>query len=309
MDQMIYGNWATLLLPINEDDSINFEQLEEEIDYLISCKVNGIYSNGTAGEFFTLTRDEFIETSRLLADKCSRAGMPFQIGAGRQSYQEMADRVALAGSFAPLAIQVILPDWFPLTNEEIVDFFDALSDYSAGIPFVLYNPPHAKRVLTYKDYQYLLPRIGNLAGIKLCDGDERWYKNMKEILAATSVFVPGHHIVTGLSGGASGSYSNVACLCPRKSQQLFELALQDMDGALMLEQDIRAYMSQLIHPLISEKGHANFAIDKFMAVIGSYNSITSRVRVPYRPVTGCDVRWYREELKRIAPFFAESEGS
>lgn len=309
MDRTIFGNWATLLLPINEDDSINFEQLEEEIDYLISCKVNGIYSNGTAGEFFTLTRDEFIMTSRLLADQCGRAGMPFQIGAGRQSYQEMADRVTLARSFAPLAIQVILPDWFPLTNEEIVDFFNALSGCSGGIPFVLYNPPHAKRVLTYQDYQYLLPRIKNLAGIKLCDGDEQWYENMSGILAATSVFVPGHHIVTGLSGGASGSYSNVACLCPQKSQHLFELALQDPDGALKLEQDIQAYMSAHIQPLISEKGHANFTIDKFMAVIGNYSSISARVRVPYRAVNDCDVQWYREELKRMAPFFVEHEAA
>lgn len=309
MDQMIYGNWATLLLPINEDDSISFEQLEEEIDYLISCQVNGIYSNGTAGEFFTLTRDEFIRTSRLLADKCGRAGMPFQIGASRQSCQEMADRVELARSFKPLAIQVILPDWFPLTNEEIVDFFDALSGCAGGIPFVLYNPPHAKRVLTYKDYRYLLPRIKNLAGIKLCDGDERWYEKMRDVLDATSVFVPGHHLVTGLAGGASGSYSNVACLCPRKSQQLFELARKDPDGALKLEQDIQAYMSAHIQPLISEQGHANFTIDKFMAVIGNYSSISARVRRPYRSVAGGDVQWYREELQRMAPFFVELEGA
>lgn len=39
----IYGTWATLLLPVNDDDSISFQQLELEIDVLIACRVNGIY--------------------------------------------------------------------------------------------------------------------------------------------------------------------------------------------------------------------------------------------------------------------------
>ena len=44
--QNIYGNWSTLLIPFYENESINFSVLEEEIDSIISCKVDGIYSNG-----------------------------------------------------------------------------------------------------------------------------------------------------------------------------------------------------------------------------------------------------------------------
>ena len=38
----IAGNWASLLLPIAEDDSIDFEKLGEEIDILIAAQVDGI---------------------------------------------------------------------------------------------------------------------------------------------------------------------------------------------------------------------------------------------------------------------------
>ena len=307
MNRRIYGNWATLLLPLHDDDSINLEQLEEEIDYLISCDVDGIYSNGTAREFFTLSREEFLVTSRLLAEKCRRADIPFQIGASRQSFQEMAERVELASQFEPLAIQVILPDWFPLSDDEIISFFERLSTYSKGIPFVLYNPPHAKRVLTFEDYHVLLPKITGLAGIKLCDGDELWYHNMKEVLETTSVFVPGHHLVNGLARGASGSYSNVACLCPAKAQKLFDIAMKDMEEALKLENEIQAYMNEYINPLITEKKYANFAIDKFMAEVGEYSRITSRVRFPYRSVDARYLEECREGLRKTAPFFVEKE--
>ena len=48
---VVRGNWATLLLPIATDDAIEFGALAEEIDVLIAARVDGIYSNGTAGEF------------------------------------------------------------------------------------------------------------------------------------------------------------------------------------------------------------------------------------------------------------------
>src|SRR3546814_11607341 len=75
----IYGNWATLLLPLNADDGIDYPALEEEIEILISMKVNGIYSNGTAGEFYNQTEAEFARVSQLLAEKCNAAGMPFPL--------------------------------------------------------------------------------------------------------------------------------------------------------------------------------------------------------------------------------------
>jgi 4-hydroxy-tetrahydrodipicolinate synthase len=43
-------------------------------------KVSGIYSNGTAGEFYNQTEDEFDQISFLLAEKCNKVQMPFQIG-------------------------------------------------------------------------------------------------------------------------------------------------------------------------------------------------------------------------------------
>lgn len=64
------GNWATLLLAINPDDSINYNKLSDEIDYLIVAGVDGIYSNKTAGEFHNQTEDEFDKIQQLLSDKC-----------------------------------------------------------------------------------------------------------------------------------------------------------------------------------------------------------------------------------------------
>jgi dihydrodipicolinate synthase/N-acetylneuraminate lyase len=123
----IRGNWATLLLPVEEDDSINFEKLASTIDTLISMKVSGIYSNGTAGEFYNLTEDEFDKISELLAGKCNAAGIPFQIGCSHMSPKISLERLKRAVALKPSAIQVILPDWFPPNLPEIIDFLNVMT--------------------------------------------------------------------------------------------------------------------------------------------------------------------------------------
>ena len=56
---MLRGNWATLLLPINADDSIDFARLDDALSFLAQAGLDGVYSNGTAGEFHNQTEAEF----------------------------------------------------------------------------------------------------------------------------------------------------------------------------------------------------------------------------------------------------------
>jgi len=70
---VIVGNWATLLLTTNRDGNIDYSRLTDEIDVLIAGKLNGIYSCGTAGEFYALSETEFDAVSRLLSEKCRQS--------------------------------------------------------------------------------------------------------------------------------------------------------------------------------------------------------------------------------------------
>src|SRR6185369_53626 len=120
------GNWATLMLPINADDSIDFGRLAGEIDALIAASVDGIYTNGTAGEFHTQSEAEFDAINALVAERCTRANMPFQIGASHTMAQTSLARIQRAVQFQPAAIQVILADWFPLTEKEMIAYMERL---------------------------------------------------------------------------------------------------------------------------------------------------------------------------------------
>ena len=36
------GNWATLLLPVNHDDSIDYGLLAAELDHFVAARVDGV---------------------------------------------------------------------------------------------------------------------------------------------------------------------------------------------------------------------------------------------------------------------------
>lgn len=306
----IRGNWATLMLPIRSDESIDFESLAEQIDRLIEFRVDGIYSNGTAGEFFTQTEEEFIRVSELLAEKCEGAGMPFQLGASHMSPQTMLRRAEIARRLCPSAIQVILPDWFPLTNEEAADYLNRVAEVTQDVGLVLYNPPHAKRRLTSEDFLILLDRVPALVGMKVADGGAEWYQGMRPVFSRASVFIPGHHLATGIREGARGAYSNVACLSPLHAQRWSDMTRRDLPRALELEAEIRAFWDGTLWPYINRLGYANFAVDKFAAAIGGWTPITARVRFPYKSIPQRDAEELRERLPEfLSGFLAlEEEG-
>src|SRR5690349_7461995 len=186
----IRGTWATLLLPICANDDVDFARLTEEIDFLNGTAVDGIYSNGTAGEFYAQSECEFDRIHTMLAEKCSTAGKPFQIGASHPSPQVSLERLRRARQWHPGAIQVILPDWFPVSLGEARVFLERMAEAADPVGLVLYNPPHAKVRLSPAEFGELKRAIPALVGIKVAGGDDAWYRAMRACAPGLSVFVP-----------------------------------------------------------------------------------------------------------------------
>lgn len=296
------GNWATLLLPVNADDSFNYGQLAAEIEMLIAAGVDGIYSNGTAGEFHNQTEEEYDEVNRILSEKCLQAGMRFQIGTSHPSPIISLARLKRAVALKPDAIQVILPDWVTVTDDELINYLQRMAAEAGDIPLVLYNPPHAKRVLQPKDY-LLLKQIPQVIGVKLLSRDAAWVAEMKQYAAHLSIFVPGHFLASGVANGiASGAYSNVACINPKAAQQWWQLMHTDINAALAIEQNILKFFAECIAPL-QQRGYSNPALDKFLATVGGCYQVGTRLRWPYQWIDEQEVSAVRECARQLIPYF------
>jgi len=297
------GNWGTLLLPINSDDSIDYLRLSEEIDRLIDAGLDGVYSNGTAGEFHNQTEVEFDMVQQVMAEKCQAAGMPFQIGISHPSPIISLERLQRTVALRPDAFQVILPDWVTVTDDEQIAFLSKMAEAAGTIPLVLYNPPHAKLVLSPARLLKIGQAIPQLIGVKLASGDADWYKEMRLQAPALSIFVPGHLLATGIREKvASGAYSNVACLSPKGSQAWWQLMQNDLDKAVQVQENILQFFATCIVPY-KNAGYCNPALDKFLAAIGGWGSVGTRLRWPYKWIAEEEVPAARIVAKRLLPDF------
>ena len=277
------GVWGTVLLPLDPDGHIDVRRLRAELDVLTAAGLDGIYAHGTAGEFHELAEDEYDLVSTVVAEHAAAAGVPFQLGAGHMSARLSLDRIRRAARLRPGAIQVILPDWAPLSPEEVVTALAGLAAAAGDIPLVLYNPPHAKTQLGPAALLGLADAVPQLIGIKVAGGDPDWYRAMRPVTARLAVFVAGHTLATGLAPGAAGSYSNVACLSPAGAVAWYATMRSDPARAAATERRLLRFFDQHITPL-QQRGYSNGALDKTLAHIGGWADIGTQVRWPYQSV-------------------------
>lgn len=295
------GVWATVLLPIRPDESIDVDRLAIALDQVLASGVHGVYTNGTAGEFHTLTGAEYDRLHALVAQRCTATGVPFQLGASHPSGQLSLDRIARATAARPGAIQVVLPDWLPLGPEEVLAAVERMAAVADGVPLVLYNPPYAKTQVSPELFGKLADEVPALVGVKVPGGDDAWYARMSDAVGGRlAVFVAGHTLASGYARGAAGAYSNVACLSPAGAARWYVQITSDLPAALAFEERLRGFLDGHIGPL-ARAGYCDPALDKTLAAIGGWAPIGTRVRWPHRSVDEATVPGLRAAAEAAVP--------
>lgn len=294
------GTWATVLLPLDDRDRVDWAALTTQVDRLTSAGVHGVYTNGSAAEFWAQTEEEFDRLSRLVAERCATAGVGYQIGATHTSPQLSLDRVRRAKTVAPGAIQVILPDWFPVSLTESVTYLRAVAAAASPVPLVLYNPPHAKRVLTGAQLVQVCAQVPEVVGVKVGDTGVLETPGLRDRVA---VFVPGHELASGAARGAAGSYSNVACLNPEAAVAWGRRVGRGDPTATETERGLRSFLDRHVTPLARERGLCNAALDKLLAAAGGWTPLPTRLRWPYQGATERDTERVRAALAVELPEF------
>jgi dihydrodipicolinate synthase/N-acetylneuraminate lyase len=296
----ITGVWGTLLLPVEARGDIGWDRLAHQLDVLLASGVDGVYAHGTAGEFHTLDEAEFDRVNALLAGRCEAAGLPYQIGASHPAAPVMLGRIRRAATLGPGAIQVILPDWVPLNDDEVVRFLAGAAETAGDVPLVLYNPPHAKTRVPPSLLERVAEEVPRLVGVKMAGGDDAWYAAMARAVPRLSVFVPGHLLASGLARGAHGSYSNVAAMSPRGAVAWYRLMAADPAAGADVERRIGEFFARHVAPL-QARGLSNPALDKFLATVGDWAEVGVTLRWPASSAPVEAVEPARADAHRLLP--------
>lgn len=299
------GVWPALLLPWTDDDRLDEPRFREEIRGYRNTGVSGIYTAGTTGEFYALDDDTFQQVTRIACAERHALGLPVQIGCTALSTRTVCQRIEVARDAGADGVQVALPFWLTLKDDEVLTFFEAISRAARETPIILYQTMRAKRRIDPPLLAELADRVPSLIGMKDTGCSIEQLKAMTEAVPDLAIFGSEHDLLPKMQAGGRGTYSSVALLNPAFVVNLYEhCAAGRFDEAAPLQQTLLHYMTELLYPLVHDEGLMDSAVDRLQRIAGGID-VGLRCQPPYRSATPQHLEqlqnWCRQNTPELLP--------
>src|SRR3974377_2154092 len=168
MTTRISGILTPHMVPLDEHGAINEAELRRYVDWLITRGVDGLYPNGSTGEFIRFTAGggppdrpgvcraggargggpgEFIrctaeERRRIIRIVCEQAAgrVPVLAGAAEANVRETLAACEAYAGFGARAVAIVSPFYYRLSPESVDAYFSEIPRHSP-IDITLYNFP------------------------------------------------------------------------------------------------------------------------------------------------------------------------
>ncbi|HFC8836094.1 TPA: 4-hydroxy-tetrahydrodipicolinate synthase [Neisseria subflava] len=165
---MLKGSLVALITPMNQDGSINYEQLHDLIDWHIENGTDGIVAVGTTGESATLPVEEHLAVIEATVKHVNKR-IPVIAGTGANNTVEaiaLSKAAEQAGADYTLSV---VPYYNKPSQEGIYQHFKAIAE-ATSIPMIIYNVPGRTVVSMSNDTILRLAEIPNVVGVKEASG-------------------------------------------------------------------------------------------------------------------------------------------
>lgn len=220
---MFTGAMVALVTPFDGGE-IDFETLDELIDFQLDNGIDAIVPVGTTGESPTLSHEEHKE---VIARVVKRAGgaVPVIAGAGSNSTAEAIELTAYSKKVGADATLQVCPYYNKPTQEGFYQHFKAIAD-EVDLPMVLYNIPGRCGAGMTPETIARLAEHDNIVGIKEATGS---LDQASEIAMRCDItIISGDDSLTLplASVGGKGVISVVANIVPADVKALTDLILE-----------------------------------------------------------------------------------
>ncbi len=218
---MIKGSIVALITPFKNGE-IDYETLENLIEFHIAKGTNGILPCGTTGESATLTHKEHVELVDFVVKKV-KGRVPVIAGTGSNSTKEAIELGLAAKKSGADAHLSIVPYYNKPTQEGLYEHFKTIAE-TVDLPMILYNVPGRTSLNMTAETVGRLSKIKNIIGIKEATGDLRQATEIMENVSSGFLLLSGDDFVNLpiLSIGGVGAISVTANIMPTELSSLFK---------------------------------------------------------------------------------------
>lgn len=234
------GAGVAIVTPMKDNYQVNYDKLEEMIDYQIAEGTDAIVITGTTGESSTLSEEEHSECIRA-AVAMVKGRVPIIAGTGSNSTLTAIQLSVDAARAGVDGLLIVSPYYNKATQGGLINHYTKIAA-SVDVPIILYNVPGRTGCNILPDTVAALAKnVDNIVGIKDATGDITNALRIMQLTEGGIDLYSGEDgmVIPLLSAGGIGVISVMSNIAPKFTHDMVMSYLKG-DHKKALEMQLRA---------------------------------------------------------------------
>lgn len=266
MESIFEGSAVALVLPMNDDESIDYEGFKRQVQRMIDGGVQALLVNGTTGETPTITIEEEFELTKIVMDMAKGTGVKVIAGAGSNDTATALKKAKFAEEIGADAILVVTPYYNKTSQRGLIEHYTYIAD-RANIPMILYNVPGRTGMNIAVDTVVELAKHKNIVAMK--DATDNIAYAMDVLTKTKDMDFDMYsgcddNILPFMAAGGKGVISVLSNLYPRETEKFAQAVLK---GDMKLAQemaydfnDVSKYLFVDVNPIMPKAALARIGV-------------------------------------------------
>ncbi len=260
------GAGVAIVTPFKEDESIDYDRLDELIDFHCENGTDSIIICGTTGESATMTEKEHLECVKFTIER-TKGRIPVIAGSGSNCTRTAIEMSKEAESYGADGLLLVTPYYNKATQAGLIAHYTAVAK-EVKAPIIMYSV--ASRTgcnIEPATVAALVNNVDNIVGIKEASGNIGQVARIMALTDGNIDLYSGNddQIVPLLSLGGKGVISVLSNIAPKETHDMCEKFFEgDIKGSAELQLKAIPLVEQLfceVNPIPVKKAMQLIGMD------------------------------------------------
>ena len=245
------GAGVAIITPMHEDGNVNYEKLEEILEFQIANSTDAVIICGTTGESSTMTHGEHLKTIKFAVDKVAKR-VPVIAGTGSNCTETAIMMSKEAASYGADALLIVTPYYNKATQKGLIAHYTAIAEAVPETPIIMYNVPSRTGCnLQPATVAALVKNVKNIVGIKAASGDLSQIAKTVSLAGEKLELYSGNddQVLPVLSLGGLGVISVLSNVAPK---QTHDMVMKFLEGDIKEATKLQIEAIPLVNALFCE---------------------------------------------------------
>lgn len=244
------GAGVALATPFKENLEVNYEKLEELVDFHVENGTDCIVVMGTTGEAATVTHEEHLECIKVVIER-TKGRIPVVAGTGSNCTETAVYLSTEACRYGADGLLVVTPYYNKATQPGLIAHYTEIAK-KVSVPIIMYNvPSRTGCTIQPETIAKLVKDVDNIVGVKDATGNISFTAKTMQLTNGNIDLYSGNddQIVPIMALGGIGVISVLSNVAPKKTHDICQAMF---DGDVKLGAKLQIEALPLIEALFCE---------------------------------------------------------